>query len=158
VSGVACCGDFITTIQVLYSVHQALSCSRWRLTQYQEIIISVGAIRVLLAHLNLFIWNFPFDIGDSLRHCVSSIAEFAEDFLLEIEGYRTSLSNPGTGSCSRDIRWEEKLGILMNNAAKEFRDKTNRQTTVIGCFLHVANEFVCHAPQSVYLLNLIHIY
>jgi len=136
-------------------VHQALSCSVRRLTQHQELIVSVQATRVLLVHLNLFIWNFPSDIGDSLRHCVSSIAEFAGDFLSEIAGYRASLSNAGAGSYSRDIRREEKLGILMNNAAKKFRDETNQQMAVLGCLLHVANEFVYHAPQSLYLLILI---
>ena len=137
VFGVSCCGNFITTIKVLCGVYQALSYSRRRLTQYQGLIISVTAIRALLAQLNLFIWDLSPDIGDSLRHCVASITESAAGFFSEMEGYGTGPPNPGpnpgAGPCSGDIRWEEKLEKLMNSAVKKFRDETNRQTT-LGAF------------------------
>jgi len=138
-------GDFVSAIQLLYQVQQALRSVGGSAMYYQHLIDRIGAFQLLLLQAGrLQLNDVSPALKNALNHHVSQAEEATKVFLSHIGGYHASLSPGGSGSWMRDT-WKKVIWKLKDGDMKEFIQQMRDQTIAIGLLLSTANVSVC--PQ-----------
>jgi len=138
-------GDFVSAIQLLYQVQQALRSVGGSAMHYQPLIDRIGAFQLLLLQAGqLQLKDVSPALKNALNHHVSQAEEATKVFLSHIGGYHASLSPGGSGSWMRDT-WKKVTWKLKDGDMREFTERMRDQTIAIGLLLSTANVSVC--PQ-----------
>lgn len=135
-------GDFVTAIQILRQVQQALRDAEGSWTKYQGLVNRISAFQVLLVQAGgLRLKDIDSGLKNALDFHVSQAEEAAKTFLLHIGGYHASLSPGGTGRWFLDT-WKRVRWNIRGGDVKEFLEAMRDQTIAIGLLLSTVNVLV----------------
>jgi hypothetical protein len=144
-------GDFVSTIQLLYQLQQALCNAGSSLMQYQALVDRIGTFQHLLVQAGqLQLRDISPALKNALNLHISQAEEATKAFFLHIRGYHASLSPGGTGQWFRDT-WRKVKWKIGDGDVKEFIERMKEQAIAIGLLLSTANVFVC--SNAVYSLD-----
>ena len=136
-------GDFVSAIQLLLQVQQALRSVGGSAMHYQHLIDRIGAFQMLLLQAGqLQLKDVSPALKNALNHHVSQAEEATKVFLSHMRGYHASLSPGGSGSWVRDT-WKKVTWKLKDGDMREFMERMREQTIAIGLLLSTANVSVC---------------
>ena len=150
-------GDFVAAASLAAKLIQALSKTRGSSAEYQALIQDLDGVHQTFLQLEqMRATNLLAQATiNALSHLTSSSVELMQQFLNDIDKYRTSLQQGGSTSAVRDAWRKVEWSVSKPASVRKFREILQFRLTSIGVLVSLTSMYatVASSAQSLFMAN-----